>query len=235
MRRHLAGSIAALGLSVLSACGDAGTGTGVDSTTIQAVVAVDSASGTLALTIASGTLSLVAGPDYAAQAPLASVSVTGTLTIQGGATVSLTGTYDTGAHTLSVSGGGYTFTGSYAGGILSGTFTTSGGATGGFAGASGADNVQSFCGGFHHSDPLKPDAVFNILVDFTTGVVTGTGVGGDKVPAAITGTVSGTGVTISFALKEGAGGATGTISATTLSGTWHSPEESGNWTGGTCS
>ena len=227
---------AAAGLVMAAACGDAGTGTtGSTTTTITAVVAIDSSSGTLSLTIQSASLSIVAGPAYASQAALATVDVTGTLTLKG-ATTNLTGTYDTGAHTITVSGGGYSFTGSFAGGVLSGTFTLAGG-SGAFSGQSSGDNVQRICGQFvHTNNPTKKNAVFDIVVDFTTGTVTGVGVGGSGVPSEITGTVSGSTISVTFPLDQGGtGSASGTISGTSLTGTFTTPEESGTLTGGACS
>ena len=105
---------------VLNACSSGG-GTGPSSpsgtsTTLVGVVADATESGTLTVTIATGTLALapaarstftvfsVVMSAYASAASV--VSATGTLAIQGGATISLTGTYDTGTHTLSLSGGG---------------------------------------------------------------------------------------------------------------------------------
>jgi hypothetical protein len=227
---------AAASVMGLAACGDAGgTGTNSDSTTLQGVFAVDSTSGTITLTIASGTLSLVAGPNYAAEAPQASVSVTGTLVISGGSTIALTGTYDTGLHTISVTGGGYTFTGSFASGKLSGTFTTPSSGSGGFTTQSSGDNVQTFCGHFAPDQVGKTGAVFNIVVNSTTGIVSGIGIGGDQVPVTLTGTVSGATVSITFQLTEGPGSATGTISGTSLTGTFMTPDNSGAWTGAKCS
>ncbi|HEY2825625.1 MAG TPA: hypothetical protein VGI83_08780, partial [Gemmatimonadales bacterium] len=112
------------------ACSDTtGTG-GADTTVLNGIFIADSASGSLSITISSASLSIVAGPEASVADALASVSVTGTLKITGGASIPLSGTYDTGTHALSLTGGGYAFSGTFASGVLSGTITTPGGGTG---------------------------------------------------------------------------------------------------------
>src|SRR5579864_642088 len=106
--------VLAAGVLGLTACGSSSTAPS-SSTTLVGVVADASQSGVLTVTVSSGTLTMLprggsllaffsaTTPAYAAA--VAAVTATGTLKIQGGASISLMGTYDTGTHALSLSGG----------------------------------------------------------------------------------------------------------------------------------
>jgi hypothetical protein len=223
----------------LSACGDAtGTG-GTDSTVLNGIFVGDAVSGSLSITISSASLSIVAAPNASVADAMASVSVTGSLKITGGASVSLTGTYDTGTHTITVSGGGYAFTGTFANGVLTGTFTTPDGGTGSFTTAStgGSATVTSYCGTY--AGTSNSDAgVFNLVVNSSAGTATGfarpTTAG--QHPVQLTGTVSGNTVNLTTQQIGGDephnGTATATISGSSISGSYKD-NQSGN--GGTFS
>ena len=64
--------------------------------------------------------------DRLAGEPGATNTVVATLTLGGGKTVSVTGTYDEATKTLSITGNGYTLTGTLTGSTLSGTYAASG-------------------------------------------------------------------------------------------------------------
>jgi len=66
-------------------------------------------------------------PQYTLTAP-ASAAWSAKVNLGGGKTFSLTGTYDEATKTLSISGGGYTLTGTLTGSTLSGTYTGPNGA-----------------------------------------------------------------------------------------------------------
>src|SRR6266704_5088459 len=108
------GALATLAAGGMAACGSSTAVT--PTTTLVGVMADSVENGVLTMTVATG--SLVTAPSswgvktlYAATV----VDVTGTLAIQGGATVALTGTYNSGTHVIEAAGGGYTFTGTVAG------------------------------------------------------------------------------------------------------------------------
>ncbi len=231
---HLRTLALATGVFGLTACSSSTAPSG--STTVVGVIASASESGVLTVTIATGSLGLLprAGslfafftavtPAYASAT--ASVNATATLVIQGGATIALTGTYDTGTHTLSISGGGYTFTGTYSNGVLSGTFTNPTGGTGGFTGQSGSSgSVVAYCGTFTDIAPVTTSGYWNITVNTTSNVVSGTGVDTHQsgARASITGTVSGSSLSGTFTEVSGGSGSGNwsmTISGTSLTGTW---------------
>src|SRR5437899_950654 len=77
------------------------------------------------------TLTFSAAPKVApgvAEGTATIITVTGTVKFVGGATIILTGTYNTDNDSLIVSGGGYTFKGTYTNGVISGTYTGPNGA-----------------------------------------------------------------------------------------------------------
>lgn len=242
-------AVAMLTCGLLSACSSNSTSPST-STTLVGVVANATESGSLTITIATGTLALappagskvrvfsVVTPAYASAASV--VNATGTLAIQGGATITLTGTYDTGTHTLSLSGGGYTFTGTYANGVLSGTFTNPTGGAGGFTTQSGSTtSVVAYCGTFTGSDM----GYWNLTVNLTTLVATGIHVSTvGQGTGLLTGTVSGSSISGTSVEPQGVGGTfAGTFSGTnqsTLSGTWSGSGgvgDHGTFTGARCS
>ncbi len=230
-----------LACGVLNACGSSSSGTAPStSTTLVGVIADSAENGSLTITIPLGTLTLAPPTRWVATLYAASVvNVTGTLAIQGGPTIALTGTYDTGTHTLSLSGGGYAFTGTYANGVLSGTFTNPKGATGGFTTQSGSTtSVVAYCGTYTGTG----NGYFNVTVNFSTNQITGFSVeyksNSDRSP--LTGTVSGNSLTVNYPAGNGVTGtATGTFGGTnksTISGTYSDPSGGqGTFSGSRCS
>lgn len=172
---------------------------------------------------ASSSLFSIVSTAYAAS----SSTATGTLTLTDGTTVALTGTFDD--PTLTLSGSGYTFTGTVDGDNISGTFTETGDADGGFAGFnSTANTVTVYCGTWTRpADPAHDcnndrSGVWNLAS--SNGVVTGVSNRDDGSHVNIlTGTVSGNDITVT---DDGQGGSgTATISGNTVAG------EFVNWKG----
>ena len=162
----------------------------------------------------------------------AASTASGTLTIVGGGTVSLTGTLD--GTTLTLSGDGYTFTGTTDSDGVSGTYT---GSTGGFEGLdSTSDTVTVYCGTWNrpvdvaHDCNNERNGVWNIAVS-SDGTLTGVENRDDGTHVnALSGTVSGNDVTIS---NDGEGGTgNGIISGTSVAGTFLNHKGcAGTWTG----
>jgi hypothetical protein len=161
------------------------------------------------------------------------VGVTGTLVIAGGATVSLTGTYDTVSKALSVTGGGYTFTGTFASGIITGAFTGPSSVTGGFTLSPSANgSVKVYIGTFT-STSGGASGNFNLVSSGTTLTGLAVTTGGSEIP--LNGTLtSGTNVSIvNPGYPSGPPLATGTLNTTThvMSGLFNDQAgNSGNWT-----
>ena len=229
-----------------AACGDATGGSpGTTSTTFEGIIAGDSASGLLSgkisLTIETASLG-VGSPTlvYERTGAAASVNVTGTLTLVGGTIINLTGSYDTGAHTLSIAGGGYTFTGTFSGGVLSGTFTTPGGGTGSFSTATptGGGAVYSFCGTAVSTTKAGAGATFNVVFNTGAASITGIAYGNhDKIPTQLAGTLSSNNWSLSFTNGQGhPGSASGTFTSTSITGTYNisAEGEAGNVTASIC-
>jgi len=192
--------------ALLSACGSSSDTTSpTGSTTLVGVVANVSQSGSVTVTIASGTLALAlpraskfaffnfGTPAYAATTSV--INATGTLAIQGLGKIALSGTYDTGTHALSLSGGSYTFTGTYSNGVLSGTFANPQGAVGGFSMQSGTtSSVLTFCG--TASQGTSATGNFNVTLNLTTHVISGIAIDNRSQQAlSLTGTTSGSSIT----------------------------------------
>lgn len=146
--------------------------------------------------------------------------VTGTLRITGGATSGITGTFDDASKTLTITGGGYSFTGTLGANGITGTYTGPNG-SGSFSVLAGAAS-KAFCGTYAG----MAMGVWNFTVNGTTLVgsyADAKGSGG-----GLTGTVDAAGkVTIQ---AENGGVANGTITGDTATGTY----PGGTWTGAAC-
>lgn len=163
----------------------------------------------------------------------ASTTTTGTLTLVGGGTVDLTGTFDD--PTLILSGGGYTFTGTVSGDDIAGTYTETDEADGGFVGFNSTTHtVVVYCGTWDRpADPAHGcdharTGVWNLAS--SNGVISGIESDSENERVnSLAGTVSGN--TISVTNSRGGEG-TGTISGSTVSGTFVNWKGCpGTWTG----
>jgi hypothetical protein len=160
---------------------------------------------------------------------MGSFTVTGSLSYDGGAAVALSGSYDDATDILALTGGGYTFGGSFDGvdrieGIMSGT------ASGSFV-ATKAASAKAYCGTYDGDD----QGTFSFVI--AGSVVRGSAVSsvnGPNAPIALDGTISGSTISI-HAPGSSAGFATGTLSGTNVSGTWDDGQGStGTWSGSVC-
>jgi hypothetical protein len=222
--------IAATVVATVLACGsDSSTGpSGLSpSTSYKGVItSSDGTTAGLLLTFASAVASPPAPMPSAALAD--PVSVTGVATLPGGGTVNLSGTLDNG--TLTMTGSGYTLTGTLTNGKFVGTFTGPAGATGAFTALSSSSvtPAYAYCGTYSAvitPGDIHEDGTFNAVVAGT--VLTGQSVqnGGLGDVITIAGTASpGSGGTTNISINsnnaQGSITATGTISAdhTTLTG-----------------
>jgi hypothetical protein len=146
------------------------------------------------------------------------VAVSGTLNLAGSpGPIALTGTYNTSSHALSVSGGGYTFTGTFASGQLTGTVTGPAG-NGTFAAQpTGTATIRNYCGTYAGR---TDNGHFNISVNVSANTIAGAWASAvDGQTGGLTGTVSGS----SFSVDVGGSGGTvvtGSITSTSVSGTY---------------
>lgn len=180
-------------------------------------------------------------PVVTAQA--AAVAATGVLHIAGGATTTLTGAYDPAARTVTLSGGGFSFTGSFGTTGVIGSYTGPGSVSGGFAALnSSAGAVTRYCGTYQDSAPdikspggiYSESGVWNVQVSASgaaSGTSTSTQTNNPAFPPGGTGPLTGqvTGSTLTLTSAEG-GTATGTISNGSVSGTVGTPSGRGSGT-----
>jgi hypothetical protein len=234
-----------LPMLVLAACGSSPTAPSDASTSFNGVIASGTLTGALSFSVATTTLNVVrapgatiapavAGPAFAATA--ADVVVTGTLKLVGSSAIQLTGTYNTSNHALSLAGGGYTFTGTFANGRIDGTFTSPT-ESGTFSVQPSANaTIRNYCGTYSGS---TDHGHFNIAVNVTGGTLSGAWASEmDGSTGGLSGTTSGSAVTINV-LQAGAPNgtvATGTFTTTSLSGTYSgSGSDSGTIASSICS
>lgn len=238
-------SLGVLPMLLLAACSSSPTAPS-NSTSFDGVIASGTLTGALSFSVASSTLDVGRAPGTAtapvgirpafAVAP-GDVTVTGTLKVSGGSNVALTGTYNTTTHALSLTGGGYSFTGTYANGRIDGTFTSPSG-NGSFS-AQPATNatISSYCGTYALNDG-SDHGHFNIAVNASAGTLSGawaSDVNGDT--GGLSGTTSNGAITVNV-LNGGVSNGTvvsGTITATTLTGSFSGPDGTGSVSGGSCS
>jgi hypothetical protein len=179
-------------------------------------------SGAFAVTIASA---LPASAADARVRPLAVVGATGTLTLSnGGGTSVLAGTFDTTTSRLSVSGGGYAFTGAIDQRTLTGTFTGPASASGAFAGLSSAGTtVTVMCGTYSGSN--TGSGIWNLQFaanGLASGVTRPNVSLQDPQPHSqlMTGQLTGTALTLRSTDPDGfTATATGTVQGTSVTGT----------------
>lgn len=205
-------------LVMAAACGGGGSATTpttptptpstpTPSTTFQGTIAGrNGQTGTLTITV-QATVSMTS------LRPLAVAQATGTVRPAGGSATTVTGTFDDTARTLTVSGGGYAFSGSIgSSGALSGTYPGPNNVNGGFSSlyATGG-TVTAYCGTLTSTEG---PGVLNVQVS-TGGKVSGMAAFSSGT-CALTGSV--TGAAISMTSCEG-NPATGTISGSSTSGT----------------
>jgi hypothetical protein len=143
---------------------------------------------------------------------LAVASAAGTLTlVNGGGTVALTGSYDSTTGALSLSGGGYNFSGMVAKGEATGSFTLPDGNVGTFTTLDATNTtVTDYCGTFQEPED---HGVWNIETT-SSGALAGSAYGNHSL--TLIGTVSGGQFT---AVSDRGGTVAGTIANGQVSGT----------------
>ena len=198
MMRHLSATLGVV--TLISACGGGAadhssptTPSAPVTTTFQGSIAgTGGESGTLDVTLQTRLGSSIASALF----PLASfiatlhaqtaVTAAGTLRLASGGTTSLAGTYDSSNRSVSLSGGGFRFSGAIGESVLAGTYTGPNGA-GGFSvlNATGS-SVTVYCG-----TATSPEGLGTLnLQAASSGNVSGTAVFGGG-PCGLTGRVSG--------------------------------------------
>lgn len=216
----LAGAL--LALALLGGCSSDSASGPEQSTTalVGSLVTSDGRTGSLLLESSSAAAMVVAsGPEFSLQAGMASagvITLTGTVTLADGTTATLSGTWNTDTGALSVSGGGFAFSGTIVDGSLSGSFTGPS-ITGFFSLQVGtvADGLAVYCGTFTGREPddmpsggtgTAPDnGTWNLVVGPSSVQVLVVSDEGEAVP--LTGSRSGSTVTITVP----GGSATGTL------------------------
>jgi N-acetylneuraminic acid mutarotase len=168
----------------------------------------------------------------------AATSVTGSLAVTGGSTYTLSGTYDPSANPqLSVSGSGYTITGSYsaANGQFSGSFAAPGGVSGQWTVSAGGAAVKVFCGSYGGTTNSVPvGGTFNLVLDGSNRL-TGLSTTADGKTVGLTGTYnSATGSVSLTSPNDASFGATGAVNANgSGGGAWSNSKGSGTWAAST--
>jgi hypothetical protein len=226
--------LAGLAILLVSACGSDGGGSngggggGATTTEFVGILSSDDGleSGSLAVTVSTAT----PAPPAPTSVALAIVTASGTLTLVGGTPVALTGSYDDATGALTITGGGYSFTGVYDGSNrLEGTYT--GPTTAGtFVSAQSDGTTEAFCGSYAGDD----QGLWNFVID-------GNDILGEAVSvnsgtsAPLDGSINGNAISILFPGTQQVL-ATGTRSGSTVSGTWDDPNstDQGTWTGAAC-
>jgi len=231
-RRLTMASLLLVGLAV-GACSDdnnndnGGGGLPAASDYAGFVASNDGQTGPLSISFASAVAAPPAGstgatgPDLSSGAP---VNATGTVSLNGGAAVPITGTLEGG--TLNMSGGGWTLTGSLLNGMLVGIFTAPGDVTGSLSAVASASGcpAKTYCGYYEGSDLTidPPSTVYGTFSVVIAGdLVLGTAVseGGNVID--FSGTATATSFTIKKTTTEGTLNASGTYDANGTEGTFN--------------
>ena len=154
---------------------------------------------------------------------------TGTLKLVGGQPMAVAGTYVAATQLVTVSGGGFTLTGTTDDtGQLQGTYThgSNSGYVAGFE-HTAANPVTTFCGTYAGA----AEGVFNFARRGAS--LSGAYVNIDGSDGYMSGTISGNSISITYIQDSPGGSAVGTLSGTTMSGTWTTSGSGGTWTANT--
>jgi len=159
-------------------------------------------------------------------------AVTGTIGIVGGSTVNLSGTLSGTA--LGISGGGYTFTGALASQRITGTYTGPNGGGSFEADQASATSVTIYCGVYNENPPGTESGTFNMIIN-TNGTIRVMAVeAGTGDVTNLEGTLSGSTISLHPPGSPGTIVATGTISGTSISGSYNTGSSAGTWMGAVC-
>ncbi len=204
-----------------------------DSPTTPPNITTTTYSGTIAGESESGSITFVVGssskvtPQYGSQT-LAILTVSGTIKLSDGTSITLTGTFNTDTDSIYVSGGGYSFAGKLSNGTISGVYTGPNG-SGAFSVQTGAQgSVKVFCGTYVEHDNSQ-SGLLNIALKDT--VLTGLSISySDGNKTFLIGTLSGSAITMYLTNQPAQAIATGTLTGATASGTYSSGSDQGTWT-----
>ena len=211
--------------------GSTTTPSGTPSNFLGTFAAIQGTNGTLAVKV-QGAVASASVPfrlPWVATLHADSVSATGSLSLVGGGTASLSGTYDTGSKALSVSGGGYSLSGTLGGTTVTGTLTVPGGSAGAFTTMSTSSGaVTVYCS--QQTTPSGEKVVWDVAVSSTGDIsgsfsVTNTSAGG---AGYVTGRQTGTSFTSTYVTTVGPfKGDTGTSTGTIANGVANGVDKSG--------
>jgi hypothetical protein len=239
---------AVLGLTFWVGCGDDNKNPvnpgGATSSSFAGWLGNGSESGMLTLTVSMGNL---AGRLHAPGAASVTVTATGYLTLSGGATDTLNGTFDDETGYVDIVGGGYTLDGIYDPGppsVMFGSYTGPNG-SGDFAcQVGGMSSADIYCGTFEN-EALTSNGTFIVAV--RGNELEGAAIeSGSSNPTGFTGTVSGTGTVRDLAISSTITNgyrliASGQVDTGThvVSGTYTieylgAPNDAGTWSGELC-
>jgi hypothetical protein len=184
-------------------------------------------SGVVDVTLPAGAK--IASINPLADEPATTSTVVATINLGGGKTINLTGTWNDATKTLSITGGGYTLTGTLTGSTLSGTYMGPNGA-GSFAlqaAVTGAVNV--FCGTYMDSAGGSGAGTWN-LVQGADNKLSGSYTANGGNSGLLTGTLTGDAIALT---PSGGGFANGTLAGDNITGTYGTKpgENKGTWTG----
>jgi len=159
-----------------------------------------------------------------------SISATGNLSLVGGGAASLSGTYDSGSKALSLTGGGYSMSGTLGGATVTGKLTAPAGSAGAFMAASTSSGPATpYCS--QQTTPSGEKVFWNVYVSSTGDIsgsfaVTNTASGG---AGYVTGRLTGTSFTTTYVTTEGPfKGDTGTSTGTMANGVANGIDKTGN-------
>jgi hypothetical protein len=211
------------------------TPTPAASTTFTGTIAGSSGlSGTLVIRIAAEVSSLAEVKAQAAATASATLTLTG-----GGGTFALSGSFDTVTKALSLSGSGFSLTGTIANGRVTGNYTGPNNSVGIFSNLDSTNQgVQTYCGTYVR---VTETGVWNFQIA-ANGAVSGGGIataGPQSIGAHqffMTGTLNGTALTLTVDTgPDGLVGATGTVQGGSVSGSFVDQYGyPGTFSGGTC-
>jgi len=156
-----------------------------------------------------------------------SISATGNLSLVGGGAASLSGTYDSGSKALSLSGGGYSMSGTLGGATVTGTLTAPTGAAGAFMTASTSSGAATvYCS--QQVTPSGEKVVWNVVVS-STGDISGSFAVTPSGAGYVTGRLTGTSFTTTYVTTAGPfKGDTGTSTGTMANGVANGVDKTGN-------
>jgi len=217
---------------LLGGCKDDSTPTapGGGSTTYTGVMAGGGVSGSISINIPTPKR---AYPSVTEEGD--TLEISGTLKINGGATVSLTGYYVVLTDEIYLSGGGYSFFGFVDEGNISGTFNSPGGSGVFSAEEGGAGTVKTYCGTYQDNSPGTESGYFNMIINGTDIVVIVSPSSGDGTYWATGTLTNGTVIAIYDPETPGFPVATGILNTSnnTVSGTYIG-DPGGTWSGAPC-